>query len=64
MIDLENDVFQAECQISYLQGHLEDGGTIDHVRDDVVTMTLSDGSEATINLRPIQHLLDGLRSLT
>lgn len=64
MIDLEDDVFQAECQISYLRRNLEDGGTIDHVRDDVVTMLLSDGSETTINLRPIQHLLSGLRSLT
>ncbi len=64
MIDLEDDIFQAHCQIDYLRDHIEEGGRIRHVRDDLVTLDLSDGSETTINLRPIQSLLNGLRTMT
>lgn len=63
MFDLEDATFQAHCQIEYLRDHLEEGGRIRHVRDDVVTLDLHDGSETTIYLRPIQHLLDVLRSM-
>ena len=64
IIDLEDDTFQAHCQIDYLQNYIEEGATIRHVRDDVVTLDLRDGSETTINLEPVQSLLDGLRRLT
>lgn len=64
MLDLEDDVFQAHCQIDYLRDHLEQGGTIRHVRDDLVTLDLPGGSYTEINLRPMQHLLDELRKLT
>jgi hypothetical protein len=63
-IDIENDIFQAHCAVDYLQNHIEEGATIRHVRDDVVTLDLSDGSETEINLEPIQSLLNGLRRLT
>ena len=64
IIDLEDDIFQAHCLIDYLQNHIEEGATIRHVRDDLVTLDLRDGSETTINLEPVQSLLDGLRKLT
>ena len=64
IIDIEDDTFQAHCALDYLMNHLDEGGTIRHVRDDLVTMDLPDGSETTINLEPIQSLLDGLRRLT
>lgn len=64
IIDIEDDTFQAHCQLDYLRDHIEDGATIRHVRDDVVTLDLRDGSETTVNLEPIQSLLNGLRRLT
>ena len=63
VIDLEEDTFQAHCALECLQNYIEDGGTIRHVRDDVVTMDLPDGSETTINLDPVQSLLNALRGL-
>lgn len=63
IIDLQDDTFQAHCAMDMLNNHLDDGATIRHVRDDVVTLDLPDGSETTINLEPIQALLNGLRLL-
>lgn len=64
MNDLQDDIFQAECAISNLQSFIEDeGGTIQHTRDDVVKLHLGDGSFAEVNLAPIQRLLDLLRSM-
>ena len=63
MIDLDDDTFQAHCQIDCLRNHIEEGATIRHCRDDVVTLDLADGSETMINLRPIQHLLNVLRTM-
>lgn len=65
IIDLENDLFQAQCAVNYLHDYVfEEGATIRHVRDDVVTLDLADGTETTVNLEPVQTLLDGLRRLT
>jgi hypothetical protein len=64
MPDLDDDIFQAHCQLDYLHDYFEHGARIRHVRDDVVTLDLSDGSETTINLRPVQRLLDTLRGMT
>lgn len=64
MIDLEDDIFQAHCQIDYLQDHIESGGTIDVVRDDIVRIDLPDDTFTEINLRPIQHLLTELRKMS
>lgn len=63
-IDLEDDIFQAHCALDTLKDYIEDGATIRHVRDDVVTLDLSDDSETTINLDPVQHLLSALRSMS
>jgi hypothetical protein len=63
IIDLQDDRFQAHCALDYLQSHLEEGGTIRHVRDDLVTIDLPDGSETTINLDPVQSLLTALRGM-
>ena len=63
LTDLDDDTFQAHCQIDYLRDYIEEGATIRHCRDDVVTLDLADGSETTINLRPIQHLLNVLRTM-
>lgn len=63
MIDLEDDIFQAHCQIDYLMRYFEDGGTIQHVHDDILTVNLPGNSFTTINLRPVQHLLDVLRRM-
>lgn len=62
-IDLEDDIFQAQCQIEYLRDHLDDGGTIRHVLDDIVTIDLPENRFTQVNLRPIQHLLTALRSM-
>lgn len=64
MLDLEDDIFQAHCQIDYLRDHIENGGTIQHVRDDIVTINLPGDTFTEINLRPIQHLLTELRKLS
>ena len=63
MLDLEDDIFQAHCQLDMLQNYFEEGGRIRHTRDDVVTLDLADGSYTEINLRPVQHLLGALRSM-
>jgi len=63
-INLEDDIFQAHCALDTLKDHIEDGATIRHVRDDVVTLDLADDSETTINLDPVQHLLSALRSMS
>ena len=63
MTDLQDDIFQAHCQIDYLNNYFEEGATIRHCRDDVVTLDLEDGSETHIYLRPIQHLLNVLRTM-
>ena len=63
LTDLDDDTFQAHCQIDYLRNHIEEGATIRHCRDDVVTLDLADNSYTEINLRPIQHLLNVLRTM-
>jgi hypothetical protein len=63
MTDYEDMIFQAQCQIDYLADHFENGGTLQSCRDDLVLMHLGDESETTINLEPIQRLLDALRRL-
>ena len=63
MIDLEDDIFQAHCAIDYLKNYFEEDATIRHVRDEVVTLYLSDGSETDINLRPIKRLLAVLENM-
>lgn len=62
-MDLEDDIFQALCQLEYLRDHVEDGGTIQRVRNDLVEIDLPDNSYTEVNLRPIQRLLDGLRAM-
>lgn len=64
MINLEDDIFQAHCQIDYLRDHIENGGRIDVVRDDIVRIDLPGDTFTEINLRPIQHLLNELRKMT
>lgn len=63
-INLEDDIFQAHCALDDLKDYIEDGATIRHVLDDVVTLDLADDSETTINLAPVQHLLSALRSMS
>lgn len=63
MFDMQDDIFQAHCQIIYLQDAIEDGAKVTRVEDDIVTIDLPDGSYTEINLRPVQHLLTKLRAL-
>ena len=63
MIDLEDDIFQAHCQIDSLASLFDERATIRHCRDDVVTLDLRDDSYTEINLRPVQYLLDVLRRM-
>ena len=63
MIDLEDDIFQAHCQIDRLASLFDERATIRHCRDDVVTLDLRDDSYTEINLRPVQYLLDVLRRM-
>lgn len=60
---LTDDIFQADCQIGYLRDYLDEGGKIESVVDDTVTITLRDGSEAHVYLGPIYQLLVELREL-
>ena len=53
MSDLEDDIFQAHCQIDSLASLFDEGATIRHCRDDVVTLDLPDDSYTEINLRPV-----------
>ncbi|MGR3521929.1 MAG: hypothetical protein ACU0FT_04165 [Paracoccus sp. (in: a-proteobacteria)] len=61
--DYEDLIFQAHCQISHLQDHFDDGGTLQSCAENVVVMHLRDGSETTINLAPVVRLIEGLRRL-
>lgn len=63
MSDLEDDIFQAHCQIDSLASLFDERATIRHCRDDVVTLDLRDDSYTEINLRPVQYLLDVLRRM-
>ena len=63
-MDLEDDIFQAHCALDILKDHIEDGAAIRHVRDDVVTLDLSDDSETEINMAPVQRLLSALRTMS
>ena len=63
MLDLDDAIFQAQCQIDNLRYFFEDGGRIRHVRDDQVTLDLADDSETEVNLQPIQRLLNALREM-
>lgn len=63
MFDMQDDIFQAHCQITYLQDAIEEGAKVAKVEGDVVTLDLPDGSYTEINLRPVQHLLTELRAL-
>lgn len=64
MIDLEDDIFQAHCQIDNLANLFDEGATIRHCRDDVVTLDLQDDSYTEVNLHPVQHLLNVLRGMS
>lgn len=64
MFDLEDGIFQAHCQIDYLRDHIENGGTIQHVRNDIVKINLPGNSFTEISLRPIHHLLAELRKMS
>jgi len=61
---MQDDIFQAHCQITELQDAIEDGAKVAKVEDDVVTLDLPDDSFTEINLRPVQYLLDELRKLS
>ena len=63
MTNLEDTIFQAHSEIGYLFDRIDEGAQIESVRDDLVTLILGDDSETTINLRPIQRLLDVLRGM-
>lgn len=63
MFDLEDDIFQAHCQLDTLQDYIGEDATIRHTQNDVVTIDLADGSYAEINLAPVQSLLNLLRSM-
>jgi len=63
MIDIEDDIFQALCELENLSNYIEQGGTIEKTADDVVTIDLPDGSFSEINLAPVEHLLRSMRSM-
>lgn len=63
MFDMQDDIFQAHCQITYLQDAIEDGAKVAKVENDIVTLDLPDDTYTEINLRPVQHLLTELRNL-
>jgi hypothetical protein len=64
MTEWEDLIFQAHCAIDILHSNFEDGGTLQRCHDDVLTMHLHDGSETTINLRPVEDLLKAIRGLS
>lgn len=64
MFDMQDDIFQAHCQITYLQDAIEEGAKVAKVEGDIVTLDLPDGPYTKINLRPVQHLLNELRKLS
>lgn len=63
MIDLEDDIFQALCQIEHLRDYIEEGGTIARVEDDLVEINLPRDSYTEINLRPVKHLIRALEQM-
>lgn len=63
LLEYEDTIFQAHCAIDTIANNFDDGGTLQACADDVVTMYLSDGSETSINLDPIQRFLDAMRGL-
>jgi hypothetical protein len=61
--DLEDAIFQAHCQLDILQDVVEDGAVIESVKDNVVTLVDDRDCEMTVNLEPVQRLLDNLRAM-
>ena len=59
IIDLENDTFQAHCQIDYLQTYIEEGATIRHVRDDVA-LVCGNYPVCHFNLNGLPHYAQNL----
>lgn len=56
-------IFQAHCQIDYLNGYAEEGARLDGHEDGSVELELSDGSFTTIYLEPIKQLVAALEAL-
>lgn len=59
----EDLVFQAHCQIDYLNDAIDQGGRLESCDGDGVEVGLSDGSYMTVYLDPIRRLLDALSRL-
>jgi hypothetical protein len=57
---MQDIIFQALSQIEDLSNAIDEGGRIDHCRDDTVTLILENGSEMNVYLGPVQELLDAI----
>lgn len=64
-MDYTNDdmIFQAKCQIEYLERCCEEGGAPVACDGDEIILHNADGSESSINLEPILYLIDSLEAL-
>ncbi|MFA7282148.1 MAG: hypothetical protein WC100_18855 [Sterolibacterium sp.] len=58
-----NLIFQAKCQIDYIESAEEEGCRFESIHDDAVEIELSDGSYTTVYLEPIEQLIAALRRL-
>ena len=58
-----NLIFQAKCQIDYLESADEEGARFESIHEDAVEIELSDGSYTTVYLEPIEQLIAALRRL-
>jgi hypothetical protein len=56
-------VFQAHCQIDYLNDYVEEGCRFESCDGDAVEIELSDGSYTTIYLGPIKQLVAAMERL-
>src|SRR5690606_22083853 len=63
MIDYEDLIFQAKCQLEYVSDWFEEGGTLDRCEDNTLFMTLPDGSEASVYLDPIIDFVSAMKEL-
>lgn len=63
MINYEDLIFQAKCQLEYVSDWFDEGGTLDRCEDNTLFMTLPDGSEASVYLDPIIDFVSAMKEL-
>ncbi|NKE77571.1 hypothetical protein [Ochrobactrum sp. MC-1LL] len=63
MIDYEDLIFQAKCQLDNVSDYFDEGASLHHCEGNTLFMILDDGSEARIDLDPIIDFVAAMKEL-